>query len=640
MYHIILCIIISVHGLNRKQQSQLKLNSFPAFWSPESKFDSTIPFAGKTQQLQLDGLKSAATKWVANNLAMSPGDEVVIKNAYTDTSTGLHFCYMSKKSQGFEIANSASTLTMDSFGNVLSQGNHWVSTDVKPKLVKRGEGVTCKDAAMKVGTALGFTLTTTNWKVQEYQKVTVVSNVGFTQTQDITCEEKLYKTPQGSLLHVWDVTSEVESQYLNVMVNKANGNIVGAADWTSHLAIQDGRLMKRQNNGQTFQYRAIPIGGVDPIDTKPKLLVNPADPTTSPLGWHFAGKDISFGNNVFATENSANQKNLNKLALNGRQANGTDFTFDFTFDDKNQKPSEYRAATITNVFVVANQFHDILYHYGFDEKAGNFQFNNNGKTDPKFGGDPVLALVQDGSGKNNANFGTPPDGKPGVMKMFIFDRAVKLGRDGGLDNSVVIHELTHGLSNRLTGGAALGNCLQKKISASLGEGWSDAVAVVLEMTGVETRNDNQLVGRYVTNNNQKGIRSAPYSTNLKTNNLTFSALVKRKEVHQVGEVWASMLFEVYWNMVDRLGFDQNFKTSSKGTGGNTKFLQVLVNGMKMQPCNPTFIQARDAIVTADRILNNGNNFCDIMKGFAKRGMGVGARDNVFRNSFTIPSNCV
>lgn len=39
----------------------------------------------------------------------------------------------------------------------------------------------------------------------------------------------------------------------------------------------------------------------------------------------------------------------------------------------------------------------------------SFQNSNNGKGGT--GGDPVLISVQDGSGTDNANFATPPDGQ-------------------------------------------------------------------------------------------------------------------------------------------------------------------------------------------------------------------------------------
>lgn len=48
-------------------------------------------------------------------------------------------------------------------------------------------------------------------------------------------------------------------------------------------------------------------------------------------------------------------------------------------------------------------------------------------------------------------------------------------RDGDLDNGILIHEVTHGTSNRMTGGGT-GRCLQTLEAAGMGEGWSDAYA--------------------------------------------------------------------------------------------------------------------------------------------------------------------
>lgn len=59
--------------------------------------------------------------------------------------------------------------------------------------------------------------------------------------------------------------------------------------------------------------------------------------------------------------------------------------------------------------------------------------------------------------------------------------------------------------------------------------------------------------------------------------------------------------------------------------GNTLLAHLLVEGMKLQPCRPSFAAARDAIIQADLILTGGNNTCDIWKGFAERGLGPEAK---------------
>ena len=54
-------------------------------------------------------------------------------------------------------------------------------------------------------------------------------------------------------------------------------------------------------------------------------------------------------------------------------------------------------------------------------------------------------------------------------------------------------------------------------------------------------------------------------------------------------------------------------------------MKLVLEAMKLQPCNPTLINARDAIVDADKALTGGANVCEIWKAFAKRGLGADAR---------------
>lgn len=47
--------------------------------------------------------------------------------------------------------------------------------------------------------------------------------------------------------------------------------------------------------------------------------------------------------------------------------------------------------------------------------------------------------------------------------------------------------------------------------------------------------------------------------------------------------------------------------------------------MKLQPCNPSFFDARNAIIQADQVLTGGENFCALWEGFAERGLGPDAK---------------
>ncbi len=63
--------------------------------------------------------------------------------------------------------------------------------------------------------------------------------------------------------------------------------------------------------------------------------------------------------------------------------------------------------------------------------------------------------------------------------------AASLDRDSDLDNGVIAHEYGHGISNRLTGGPAVVNCLNN--AEQMGEGWSDWFALDVDHPPVRHR---------------------------------------------------------------------------------------------------------------------------------------------------------
>src|SRR5690554_2440528 len=70
-----------------------------------------------------------------------------------------------------------------------------------------------------------------------------------------------------------------------------------------------------------------------------------------------------------------------------------------------------------------------------------------------------------------------------------------------------------------------------------------------------------------------------------------------------------------------------------GTGGNNIAMHLVIQGLKLQGCNPGFVDGRDAILQADQLLYNGENTCLIWEVFANRGLGFSA-DQGSRNSRT------
>ncbi|WP_271855213.1 T9SS-dependent M36 family metallopeptidase [Patiriisocius marinus] len=194
--------------------------------------------------------------------------------------------------------------------------------------------------------------------------------------------------------------------------------------------------------------------------------------------------------------------------------------------------------------------------------------------------------------------------------------------DGDLDNGIIAHEYGHGISNRLTGGRFNSNCLSS--DEQMGEGWSDYFGLMLTMQDTDTRNDINGIGTYATGQptDGGGIREAPYSTDFAINDFTFDDIDGNVSVpHGVGFVWATMLWEMTWDLVDLYGFDSDIYN---GTGGNNIAMQLVIDGLKLQGCNPGFIAGRDAILEADMLANNGENQCLIWAAFARRGLGLSA----------------
>lgn len=198
--------------------------------------------------------------------------------------------------------------------------------------------------------------------------------------------------------------------------------------------------------------------------------------------------------------------------------------------------------------------------------------------------------------------------------------------DGDFDNGIIAHEYTHGISSRLTGGRLNANCLNTG-EQSAGEGWSDFLALAITTKATDRGNTNRGTGTYVNRQatNGVGLRNYPYNTDMKVNPLTYDRIILRPEVHDVGEVWTSALWEMYWALVDTYGFDVNLKNTQSGNG---KAIQLVIDGMKMQPCNPGFLDARDAILKADLANYGGANQCLIWEAFAKRGMGYNANQGL------------
>lgn len=353
----------------------------------------------------------------------------------------------------------------------------------------------------------------------------------------------------------------------------------------------------------------------------------------------FTGLDGSW---VSGTTTSGNNVNAyldrdNDNANNEYQPTAADQHFHYAFTDAWRTTADVtslaaadadRDAIITQLFYYTNVMHDWLYGHGFDEASGNFQVDNFGRGGS--GGDPVLAEAQDGwdfgcvddKGTpapgddvpvrclNNANFGTPADGSSPRMQMYLWAPS-RPYRDGDVDGDVIAHEYGHGVSSRLVGGGNLGYNGGDQRGA-LGEGWSDVISYLTWGDAV--------IGEYVTGNATTGIRSVAYDSS----NLDFQDYdTNSGSGHGNGQIWASVLYDI----------------RKQYPGGVEAMADLVLDGMKATPANPTFIDARDGLLTAD----GGANTCLIWSAFAGRGLGTastGGLDQVPTASDAVPAGCL
>lgn len=193
--------------------------------------------------------------------------------------------------------------------------------------------------------------------------------------------------------------------------------------------------------------------------------------------------------------------------------------------------------------------------------------------------------------------------------------------DASFDNGIIAHEYGHGISVRLTGGPSTATCLNN--DEQMGEGWSDFFALVTTVKPNQNGKTARGIGNYVLYDglDGTGIRRAPYSTDFSINNQVYDDIIGTTFPHPVGEVWAATLWDLYWALVNKYGWDPDLY---RGKGGNNLAIQLVMDGMKLQNCSPGFIDGRNAIIAADALNNGGANECLIWEVFARRGLGWSA----------------
>ena len=433
---------------------------------------------------------------------------------------------------------------------------------------------------------------------------------------------------RDSLRLCWEVVvmGRTRDQMFKILIDAETGEVLVRHGLTENISDASYRVFTTDSPTPFSPGFATPLTNQPAEVDRVLVVTNAFNTNASPGGWINDGDNETTGNNVDA-HLDRNADNLPDLP----RPRGSPFrVFDFPLD-LTQDPGTYGDACVVNLFYWNNWMHDKLYEFGFTEAAGNFQQDNfsRGGADS----DPVQADAQDGSGFNNANFSTPPDGLSGRMQMYIFNGPTP-NRDGDFDSQVIVHEYAHGLSGRRVGGGVGISALQ---SRGLGEGWSDFYSLALLSKPDDDVNGNYPEGSYASyrlfgglgENYYFGIRRYPYTTDMTKNPETFKDIdpsqaafhggIPRSpvipnspmEIHNMGEIWCGILWDARANLINKYGF----------AAGNHLILQLLTDAMNLTPANPNFIQARDAVIQADLVDNGGVNYHELWLAFARRGLG-------------------
>ncbi|MEP6946492.1 MAG: M36 family metallopeptidase [Acidobacteriota bacterium] len=582
---------------------------------------------------------------------------------YANSSDGLGFAAFSQEINGIPVFRGEVKAGFTRSGEIVR-----VINNLAPGVDESNVSQDFADPAAAVIAAAEFIGTDpSTLELTKNEAASTDSAVLFGRGDSATRAEKIYfPTEPGVAVPAWRVLIWRPTNAFYVIVHVPTGVML----WRKNIT-------EDQTQASTYRVYANPNAMINVADSPFPISPGPTSPNGQQgtpisrtaisrvgneppyafnnLGWIPDGSTVTDGNAVQA---GLDRDGTDGIDPNSEAASGSR-SFDFAFNpyDPNSATggapvpspqtypgSNYQQATVTQLFYICNWYHDEIYRLGFNEQAGNFQNSNFGRGGVE--GDRVRAEGQDSSGFNNANFSTPADGTRPRMQMYLWS-GPNPDLDGNLDAEVVIHEHTHGLSNRLHGNSS---GLTTNMSRGMGEGWSDFYALSLLSEPSDPINGVYALGAYDTylgtpgfvNNAYYGIRRFPKAirsftggpNNRPHNPLTFADVDASKidlsdgayspgpfgsstadQVHNLGEVWSSALWEVRARMITRLGW----------TDGNRRILKIVTDGMKLAPLGPTFLSERDAILAAAQAgsppLDAAADVADVWAGFAIRGMG-------------------
>lgn len=380
-------------------------------------------------------IQQQADEWEVEEIDVR---EMKLVDAYRGSVSGVYHMYFTQQWNGIDIYNAITGIHMDESGSVRFSAPI-VHGQLQEKIQDYEPAIAPKTAVELAARYLGISDPST--QVMASIKNDVDEDIftfepGNISERPIPARLVYQESPDGQLRLAWDLSIDVirHEDWMSMRIDAITGALLDENNWTVKCSFGDGHAHGKHCMEQTedtwvsaampqsdnASYRVFGLPFENPLFGGRSLIENPADPEASPFGWHdtlgVAGPDLTItrGNNTHSFPDR--QGNLTPdFEVDG----GPDLIFDFPFDNS-LEPSTYTEASTANLFYVINMMHDIAYHYGFDEAAGNFQTTN--YSGQGRGGDPVRGAAQfdanSGGNINNATFSTPSDGSPGTMRMF------------------------------------------------------------------------------------------------------------------------------------------------------------------------------------------------------------------------------
>jgi hypothetical protein len=607
--------------------------------------------------------------------------EFQLLSDYKAPETSYHYVYFAQDINGIGIYNAIYNVVVDDKNNVVNSTHSFSNFTGNAETVNLSNVISANDAL-----ASAFNLAERPYESQKIIMVDgvkhpdgILSKMRFIDSYNPndTITVKLEWLPleyvqepspiKKSLLLTWSVALEgkTNNNHWLMHFHAASGQLLQKQDLVIHCSFGESHEQHAKHSKSIFEnekevntsfapnsYNVLdipiesPIHGSRSIVTSPytRFLPSGAGPGVT-NGWHNDGSSdyiITRGNNVWASED----RNADNIAGFSPDSPSLDFNFPFTHGLNTAAGNQ--SAAITNLFYWNNLLHDILYKYGFDEVSGNFQNNNMGRGGA--GGDYVRADAQDGLGTNNANFFTPIDGGVPRMQMFLWSPNSIYQPDSDFDNGIIAHEYGHGWSTRLTSGPLSNTCLFHTESA--GEGWSDYLGLMLTTDWssltptLASANIPRGIGTYALTQatSGPGIRPYRYSYDMANINsaITYGKVANSSfsQPHGIGSIWATILWDLTWEMILQDGQIENNIWNTTNMTGNVAALKLVNEGLRLQKCSPSFVDARDAIFEADSLHFAGRYRCSIDKIFTRRGLGFYAssgsstNDRIVTEDFT------